>query len=628
MKVFFVLFALCSFVIPAVAEAGKGLHKLYSQALSVVVAADGCISVKDKRTGRLWECSSGDISGLECELVGKNVLEFEMKAVNSEMSGRIRLSLSGAELSVELSFCSLPTGGAVYPGMFNLSAGDAVVLPLSEGFRLPPGCELLKGEFPAWKSTLSMPFFGITDESDTAGWMAILETPEDATLQARRSDDVFTSPAPCWKNEKGMPGYTRRVRYVFFDRGGYVAMAKRYRKYARKNALLLTLSEKMKTRPLVGRLPGAANIWYFPSKGEPSHSIVAKEIRDAGINRFLWSSFSTREDVREISAMPDVLAGRYDVCRDVYFPDLLKALGLANPPASDICRNTSAWPQDIIWNRPESNSWRRAWGVMCKDGRKRNCAAQCDIPAVARTEYNVSSELAAIPFTARFVDVLAAVGWEECSNPAHPMTRRTSRKAKSDLLRMLGERFSLVVGSEQGMDAVVPFCDYFEGMMSPACARMPHGRKGYGRKEIFRDDGSIPGRLSPREFNRVVDFGLNEKYRIPLFELVYHDCVCSHWYWYDYSNHPLALWKKRDLFNTLYGTAPMYVFDYRLWRERKEQFVKSYKTVCSVARQTGFSEMMSHRALNAQRTVQETRFADGTTVVADFGKEKVVVKKK
>jgi hypothetical protein len=59
MKVFFVLFALCSFVIPAVAEAGKGLHKLYSQALSVVVAADGCISVKDKRTGRLGNVPVG-----------------------------------------------------------------------------------------------------------------------------------------------------------------------------------------------------------------------------------------------------------------------------------------------------------------------------------------------------------------------------------------------------------------------------------------------------------------------------------------------------------------------------------------------------------------------------------------
>jgi len=71
--------------------------------------------------------------------------------------------------------------------------------------------------------------------------------------------------------------------------------------------------------------------------------------RDAGIGRMLWRSCAPSADVAKIAAMPDRLVGRYDVCRDVYYPELLDAIGLKNPPKSEICRNTSAWPDDIMW---------------------------------------------------------------------------------------------------------------------------------------------------------------------------------------------------------------------------------------------------------------------------------------
>ena len=50
-------------------------------------------------------------------------------------------------------------------------------------------------------------------------------------------------------------------------------------------------------------------------------------------------------------------------------------------------------------------------------------------------------------------------------------------------------------------------------------------------------------------------------YRIPLWELVYHDCVVAQWYWGDYNNKAPEVWPRRDLFNTLYATPPMFMFD-------------------------------------------------------------------
>jgi hypothetical protein len=118
---------------------------------------------------------------------------------------------------------------------------------------------------------------------------------------------------------------------------------------------------------------------------------------------------------------------------------------------------------------------------------------------------------------------------------------------------------------------------------------------------------------------RVAKFQLGHAYRLPLWELVYHDCVIAQWYWGDYNNKLPALWDKRDLFNALYGTPPMFMFNRQLWESNKDRFVASYKATCPIARATGYAEMTDHRFLTPDRSVQQTAFANGITVTANFG---------
>ena len=583
--------------------------ELYVQA----TPATGALSVHDKRTGLEW-----------------HTVAVPAAFGSPSFATTPSFTLSGAELVVEANFAALPASGSVFPAPFAPNSGDALVIPMSEGFRIPfDECDIIKdSELEAWHgSDMSMPFFGVVDANDESGFMAILETPDDAKVKcfANSSNSGVGAIAPLWVPECGNPGYKRRVRFVFFESGGYVAMAKRYRAYAASQGLVKTFREKAAERPLVERLPGAANIWYFPGSGDPSHFHVASELREAGIDRFIWSwnSAPAVKDLERISAMTNTLAGRYDVARDVYYPDLLDALGMANPPASEITLNTSAWPNDVVWDGANSSTWRRGWGVTGTNGASYHCAVQCDIPAIARMRQLAGGDLTANPYTARFIDVTTAKGLEECYNPAHPMTRRVSRAKKTELFEMLGEEFGIVIGSEQGMDDFVPVCDYFEGMMSPKAARMPSRRDGYGRSARFTDDGTIPAALSQDEVALMENYALNERYRIPLFELVYHDCVAAHWYWFDYSNCPVYWWWKRDILNALYGTAPMYIFNYQMWTDRKEEFIESWWRVGNIARKTGFSEMLSHRSLAADHSVQETRFADGTVVTVNFATRSV-----
>ena len=186
------------------------------------------------------------------------------------------------------------------------------------------------------------------------------------------------------------------------------------------------------------------------------------------------------------------------------------------------------------------------------------------------------------------------------------MTRTESRVWKMKLLDYVSRECRLVTGCETGHDASVPFLHYFEGMLSLGPYRVP-------------DSGRDMARIWTNAPEAVVKFQLGHDYRLPLWELVYHDCVVAQWYWGDYNNKLPGLWDKRDLFNLLYGTPPMFMFNRALWQQNKARFAQSYRDTCPTARRVGYSEMTDHRFLTADRAVQQTRFANGTIITVNFG---------
>ncbi len=175
-----------------------------------------------------------------------------------------------------------------------------------------------------------------------------------------------------------------------------------------------------------------------------------------------------------------------------------------------------------------------------------------------------------------------------------------------ELLAYMSQAVHLVTGSETGHDAAVPYVHYFEGMLSLGPYRVPDA--GRNMMEPVTD---VP--------ERVAKFQTGHYYRLPLWELVYHDCVVAQWYWGDYNNKLPALWDRRDLLNALYGTPPMFMLNRRSWAEHRDRFVQSYQTATPVARATGYAEMLSHRWLTVDHSVQQTTYSNGIVVTANFG---------
>ncbi len=125
-----------------------------------------------------------------------------------------------------------PMQAAVYfPGSFVTSPGQLLILPVNEGISYPvDDVSLSPMDYHLYGGHgLCMAWWGIVDGGK--GIMGIVETPDDAHVGVPREEKLLTL-APYWIAQKGQFGYPRRLRLVVFDQGGYVAMCKRYRRYA------------------------------------------------------------------------------------------------------------------------------------------------------------------------------------------------------------------------------------------------------------------------------------------------------------------------------------------------------------------------------------------------------------
>ena len=572
-------------------------------ALSVRVScADAGLRVTDRRTGRTWAPLEGArvfVTGGEA--VGRALrVRFIDPLTLGEWSATVTPEPTRPEVLVTVCGEGEMAQPLAFPAPFATRKGDRLIVPMNEGIGYPVDEDVwIPGPLVTFGGHgLCMAFWGVQDDATGAGYMGLVETADDGAVAFARRDGGCWAAGPQWQDQKGRFGYARRVRYVFLDKGGHVAMCKRYRQYAREQGKVKTFAEKAQARPLVDRLLGAPNIWCW----EGDKTGMARKLKEAGIDRFLWSAGGSAEQVAALAQMDGVLVSRYDVYRDIYRPEQLEKLGWKKGRGT----NTDAWPEGAAWNSADPNDWRKAWGVKAKDGTWTHCGCMCDAVSAKYCRKHVGEELKTVPYNTRFIDVTTAAAWDTCHNPAHPMTRSDSRRHRMDLLRLLGDEFGLVVGSETGHDAAVPHCDYFEGMLSLCHYRVPDS--GRNIQQIWTN---VPP--------NVAKFQVGEKYRLPLWELVYHDCLCAHWYWGDYNNKLPALWDKRDLFNVLYGTMGMYIFSAKQWEADGARFVRSYRATSPVARKTGYSEMTDHRILTADRSVQQSVFANGVTVTVNFG---------
>lgn len=545
---------------------------------------------------------------------------FDLHARGLLLKGEI--SFQNGALEIRLAGEGAFDGCVRYPGDFDALPGDTALLPVGEGFAFPvddPQVEIKNPERASYSGNMSMFFVGQT--RGQAWLIAAAEHGHDAVAFTDRQDDGIIRSGLGWMPEMGQWGYSRAVVLLAGESGGITAAMKRYRAYRKTQGMVVSLRDKRRRVKNIDRLVGAANVWlwhrdgmnalYSPedrewdvNNGEAIHR-VASEMKQMGMDDVLWGLFF-REDCEHVAYLRDeigYLATHYEIYRDV----------IPKPEASMMTptrlkRNhmMDSWPEDIAVDA--DGSLAKTWPIKGKDGRFHWENALCDMMALRRCMNRVPEDKKKYGWEARFIDTTASVGLHECHSADHPMTRRAAAYYRGALLRFLLD-IGLVNGTEMISEIYVPALVYNEGAMSPISYRMEDA----GRRMAT----VLWGNDVPESIDK---FMLNPKYRAPLWELAFHDCVVSYWYWGDSAVSCPERIRWRDLFCRLYGLPEMYSFSVDNWETLKERIANSYHDTHDVAKRAGYEEMRSFAYLTKDCMVQQTEF-ETLKVTANFGEQ-------
>jgi hypothetical protein len=511
--------------------------------------------------------------------------------------GTLRLWLEEpAELVMEIDRqpTDFPTGRfTILPALGADEPAEIYAAPYCSGENISDSDSRFRGRAWTTYGTLDMPWVGYGVASGR-GYVLLMEDPDDAVIVLEgRGPQGRLVPVPYHEPTKGKLGYARRVRYSFLDRGGFVAMCKWYRRYAKQQGILKTLVEKMRTRPQLERIAGAPDFWGI----DPS---ICQHMRRLGVRHAIVNDGWPAEVMESVKAL-GYLVSRYD-----NYEDMLEG------PRAQYLRGKI--PDDVV--KLADGSLMKAWLTWDK---KTQFMKRCVMLFEEMARLWIPPDLAAHPYNARFIDVTTACGQTECYDAQHPCDRRQDRAARQRLAAYVANELKLVLGGEHGRWWGVPYYDYWEGMQSGGNYSWPAGHVGINLPQKREEIGEA-----------YWEFGIGEQRRLPLWQLVFGDCVVCTWYWGDSTGHLYQVAPeiddRKDCFNLLYGTVPLFwtnqPFGFN-WRDEKLRLrlLQSYFVTCPVHEQVAFSEMTDYRYLTADRTAHESQFASGVKVVVNFGRQ-------
>jgi len=350
-------------------------------------------------------------------------------------------------------------------------------------------------------------------------------------------------------------GRAREVTIHPVGRGGYVEIAKAYRAVAKRNGWRMTWAEKRQRWPSADRMFGAADFKPFVFvRMVPSRRYRSKTERvhvGYTFDETAECAQHWHDDLGIDKAMV-VLAGWIHRGYDNQHPDILPAAPECggNEALSRAAKRVKSLGylfglhdnyQDMYKDAP---SWDESYINKTKDGRLKmgGCWAGgqayqvCAIKQVelACRPQNLPAVKKLFGPTIYFIDTTFAWGLVTCEDPAHPMTRYDDMIWKSKLCDLAKHYFGLF-GSEKGREWAVPHADYMEGMLSD--------------KTGFYKSSNM----------------------IPLFEMVYGDCVNLYTHQSDRIGPGHA---KKVLDHIVCAEMPVYAFGQHLyWKSPAAQRV-------------------------------------------------------
>ncbi|MBR1686582.1 MAG: hypothetical protein IJ708_15725 [Clostridia bacterium] len=455
-------------------------------------------------------------------------------------------------------------------------------------------CEKLPFDGQMCSEAAYMPWWGeVTDEG---AYMAVVQSPWDTKYTishpAGGPNRIYARHLP----SLGRMRYARTVSFYFFPAGtDYVGLCKTYRALADECGKSVTLREKAQENPNVARLVGACVMHTdgkthitpdsrFYNKEEPekndrlvpfSHWVErVRMLRALGVEKLYLHQDGWGQPGYD-NQHPDYLPP----CRELggwegmkALSDTMQELGYLfgiHDQYRDYYLDAPSYDPDNACQNPDGS----IYGHSIWAGGKQNYLCTSLAPGYVKRNFE---QLMAhgISLQATYLDVFTCNEADECANPRHPMTRRECLDYRARCLHYLTAH-GIAPSSEEvndwAMDSQV-FCHWAP---YPTVVAIP----------------------------------------VPLFNLVYHDCVLIPW---KMEAEEWGIPKGTTGFLQCLLNGGMGYLSDTLQGEALEENIRQHKIISELQSHVGYEKMTAHRFLNEDRTQQETEFSDGTVVTVDF----------
>ena len=466
-----------------------------------------------------------------------------------------------------------------------------------------------------------MPWFGQVRGKE--GYLAICETPWDAGWQADHPENgPYTHVGVRFEPSLGKISYRRIMQYRFYSDCDYNTICKEYRNYVRERGQLVTLAQKAVKAPEIDHFIGSSvvhvgikshmdsrSFYYDTEHPENNDTLVTFERREKLMDQLHrlgagklylhldgwgqpgydnghpdycpacaeaggWEGL--RNLANSVRAQGDLFA-LHDQYRDFYHTAASFDENYACVQVDGTIPGTSKWaggPQNYLCATQASYYLRRNFNELSKQG---------------------------IPLNGMYLDVFTCNEGDECANPMHQMTRRECYDYRNQCFEFLLSR-NIVPSSEE-------VSDWSMGSLA-MCHYAPH-------------EFMLLGSDAPR-------YGLP----VPLFSLVYHDCVLVPWMMEqiggeDYMLYALLNGGMPYLIRESPSDPDTFVAEEEansaqlrqartVWIGNQQRAIGRCLAVADLHKRVAKLELIKHQFLTPDGKKQLSVFADGTTVAVDF----------
>lgn len=455
-----------------------------------------------------------------------------------------------------------------------------------------------------------MPWFG--QIKDRAGYIAICEQPWNAAYYTEHpAEGPYTHVGIRWEPSLGKMDYRRVMKYSFVKDCDYNDLCKIYRNYVIEKGRFKSLAEKAVKTPSIDQLIGSAFLhkgiktqvmtnsdFYDAENPDKNNHLTPFSVRTEEIKKFHelgveklylhldgWAEpgydnqhpdylpacekaggWKAMKELSDTMHECGYLFGIHDQYRDYYYAAKTFDENFATRLADGTIPSHARWaggPQTYLCATQAPFYVKRNFTEIMDNGIKLDCA---------------------------YLDVFTCNEGDECSHPWHKMTRRECYEYRNTCFEYLLSK-GILPSSEEVNDWAIPslvFCHY-----------APY--------DFMLDRPGSPKKGIP----------------VPLFNLVYHDCLIEPWMMDKVSEEEDYM-----LYAVLNGGAPYLVRD-GAYQNTDGSFaggveitiedqIKRCKVVSDLHEKVAKCEMVRHEMVDGNPEVQRTTFADGTVVTVDF----------